>query len=70
VTVLPTATPAEQQALTGGAHATAARSSYAAQGALAGSLLSAQTWKQAFAAATRRQVATDHGSGTGDREAS
>ena len=73
VTVLPSATTAEQQALTGGPHASATRasaSSYAAQGALAGSLLSASTWKQAFAAATRRQAASDADSGTGDREAS
>jgi len=64
VTVLPAAGAAEQKAV---------RASYAAQaaqGALAGSLLSAQTWKLAFAAATRRQAAADSGSGARDREAS
>ena len=70
VTVLPAASPPEQRAVAGGKHALATRSSYAAQGALTGSLLSAQTWRQAFAAATRRQAADDADSGTGDREAS
>ena len=64
VTVLPAAGAAEQKAV-GASYAT-----QAAQGALAGSLLSAQTWKQAFAAATRRQAADAPGSGAGDREAS
>jgi flagellar protein FliO/FliZ len=70
LTVLPSATASEQAAVAAPA-ALASRSSYAAQGALAGSLLSAQTWKQAFSAATRRQAASDvPGSGAGDREAS
>ncbi len=73
LTVLPAAGAAEQEAVLG-TPAVVARPSYrahAAQGALTGSLLSAQTWKQAFAAATGRQAATDaSASGTGDREAS
>lgn len=66
VTVLPAASASEQKAV-GASYA-----AQAAQGALAGSLLSANTWKLAFAAATRRQAATDAsaGSGAGDREAS
>ncbi len=65
VTVLPAASTSEQKAV-GASYA-----AQAAQGALAGSLLSAQTWKLAFAAATRRQAASDSsGSGAGDREAS
>lgn len=57
LSVLPPATPTEQAAV-------ATRASYAADGALAGSVLSARTWKQAFHAATRR------GESTPDREAS
>ena len=70
LSVLPAAQASESEAVLNPT-AVASRSSYAAQGALAGSLLSAQTWKQALAAATRRQTASDGpGSGTGDREAS
>ena len=70
LSVLPPAGASESEAVLNPT-AVASRSSYAAQGALAGSLLSAQTWKQALAAATRRQAAGDApGSGTGDREAS
>ena len=67
VPTLPVASSSEQKALLGPG-ATAARSSYAAQGALTGSLLSTQTWKQAFAAATRRQAGSTAASV--DREAS
>jgi flagellar protein FliO/FliZ len=73
VTELPVAAAAEQDAVTAVAspQALATRSSYAAQGALAGSLLSASTWKQAFAAATSRQAASDAGRHRAtDREAS
>ncbi len=68
VTELPVAGPSEQRAVTGSALATP--STYAAQGPLTGSLLSAQTWKQALTVATRRQAASDASSGTADREAS